>query len=125
MQPYNNLRLVEQVRVVIKTTYAFTRTLPRDEQFGLSVQMRRAALSIGLNIAEGAGRQTTREFLRFLEIARSSGMELEFATIVSKDLNLGRDTERDALVKDLQSSQRQLSSLIKSLRTRMKAGTRE
>ena len=124
MQPYTNLRVAEQARAIIKATYAFTRTLPRDELFELSSQMRRAAMSFGLNIAEGASRQTTREFIRFLEMARGSGMELHFATIVSADLDLGRDQSRLALLKALEIGQRQLSALITSLRKRAAAGTR-
>ena len=125
MQPYENLRVAKQARVLIKAAYAFTRTLPRNEQFELSSQMRRAALSFGLNIAEGASRQTTKEFIRFLEMARGSGMELHFAAVVSADLELGRDDLRSTLLKELESGQKQLSALIASLRRRSAEGTRQ
>jgi four helix bundle protein len=124
MQPYSNLRVVDQARGVIKATYAFTRTLPRAEQFGLSSQMRRSAVSIGLNIVEGSSRPTTKEFLRFLHIARGSGMELHFSITVCADLGLGAQHARGELSDTLASSQKQLSALITSLRKRMAAGTR-
>ena len=104
MQPYENLRVAKQARAIIKSTYLFTRTLPREEQFELSSQMRRAAMSFGLNIAEGASRHTTKEFIRFLEVARGSGMEFHFAGVVSADLELGHNETRAALLKELEAA---------------------
>jgi four helix bundle protein len=124
MQDFRQLRVSTQARAVIRAAYRFTAALPREEQLGLTAQMRRAAISIGLNIAEGCSRSSTREFVRFLEIARGSGMELEFAILVTEDLEFGRAKEREALVDELLQSQRQLSSLISSLRRRLASGTR-
>jgi four helix bundle protein len=125
MQPYKNLRVTTQVRRVIKATYDFTKTLPIDERFELSSQMRRAAISIGLNIAEGASRQTTKEFVRYLEISRGSGMELDFAIVVSADLDLGAARERNSLATELEIAQKQLSALITALRQRSASGRRK
>ncbi|MEO5567175.1 MAG: four helix bundle protein [Gemmatimonadaceae bacterium] len=125
MQHFEKLRVASQARVVIKATYAFTRSLPREEQFGLSSQMRRAAVSIGLNIAEGCSRSTTREFIRYLEIARGSAMELEFAKLVAEDLDMGSSREMAVMAEELDHAQGELSSLINSLRRRLAAGTRK
>ena len=125
MQHFDKLRVASQARVVIKATYAFTRSLPREEQFGLSSQMRRAAVSIGLNIAEGCSRSTTREFLRYLEIARGSAMELEFAKLVTEDLEMGNARGRAEMAEELDHVQGALTSLITSLRRRLAAGTRK
>lgn len=116
MQPYKKLRVVESVRTVIKSTYQFTRSLPRDEQFGLSSQMRRAAVSIGLNIVEGTSRRSLKDGLRFLDTARSSGMELDFGLLVSADLSLGVESDRNEASTQLQIALRQLSALIKARR---------
>ena len=124
MQPYSKLRVVAAARTMIQATYAFTRSLPADEKFGLSAQMRRSAISVGLNAVEGSSRPTTRDFIRFLEMARSSSMELHFAAVVCKDLGLGNPPAREAMVRELEASQRQLSALIAALRKRMAAGTR-
>lgn len=119
MQDYKRLRVAKRARSVILATYDFTRTLPREEQFGLSSQMRRAAVSIGLNIVEGCSRSTTREFIRFLEIARGSGMELEFALVVSEDLGIGASSRRASAAELLDHVQRELSALIKAMRKRL------
>lgn len=124
MQDFKRLRVADHARTVIRAIYAFTKSLPREEQFGLSSQLRRASISIGLNIAEGCSRETTKEFIRFLEIARGSAMELEFGLIVSEDLELGGGRLRESAMSEVLSSQRQLSVLIKRLRQRLAAGTR-
>jgi four helix bundle protein len=125
MQHYKKLRVAGQARVAIRAIYLFTRTLPRDEQFGLVRQIRRAVVSIGLNIAEGASRQATKEFLRYLEIARGSGLELEFALQVTEDLEMGNPVGRASAAEELDHTQRELSALINSLRRRLATGTRK
>ncbi|HET9424473.1 MAG TPA: four helix bundle protein [Gemmatimonadaceae bacterium] len=124
MQDFKRLRVANHARVVIAAVYDFTRTLPRDERFALSSQMRRAALSVGLNIAEGCSRSTTREFIRYLEIARGSAMELEFALLVTSDLKPGTSSRRDHTGKEVISIMKELSALIPSLRCRLSMGTR-
>lgn len=75
-------------------------------------------------MVEGSSRPTTKDFVRFLEIARSSGTELHFAIVVCGDLDLGSAAPRADLSKQLESSQKQVSALIKALRQRSAAGTR-
>jgi four helix bundle protein len=69
MRDPNRLRVAEAALRVAELTYDVTRRLPLDERAGLSLQMRRAAISIGSNITEGCGRSTDRQFLSFLQIA--------------------------------------------------------
>src|SRR3954466_285096 len=98
MQDYKRLRVTDRAREVIRATYKFTSELPRSEQFGLMTQMRRAAVSLGLNIAEGCSRNSTRELIRYLQIAAGSAMELDFAILITEDLAFGDDAERAALL---------------------------
>jgi four helix bundle protein len=70
-------------------TYLFTRDLPRDEIYGLSSQLRRSAVSVASNIAEGQGRLSTGEFRQFLGMARGSNFELQTQLEVAKALNMG------------------------------------
>src|ERR1700693_6260453 len=71
--------------------YGLTKSFPADERFGLVSQMRRAAVSIPSNIAEGQARRTTGEFIQFMSHAEGSLAELETQVIVSVDLGTGND----------------------------------
>lgn len=71
---------------LVKHVYLITSTLPEKERFTLVSQMNRSAISIPSNIAEGSGRTTEREFIRYLEIAISSSFELETQLLLIKDL---------------------------------------
>jgi four helix bundle protein len=73
---------------LVTEVYALTRRLPRDEAYGLTSQLRRAAVSVVLNIAEGSGASSAREFERFLEIARRSLYEIDACLEVSVRLCL-------------------------------------
>ncbi len=71
---------------LVKEVYAITNKFPKEELYGLVSQMRRAAISIPSNIAEGKKRKTKKDFLHFLRIADGSAAELETQIIIAKDL---------------------------------------
>jgi len=73
---------------LVKDVYALTNDFPDSERYGLVAQMRRAAVSVPSNIAEGAARESTREFAHYLVIARGSLSELETQLIIGKELGL-------------------------------------
>lgn len=83
---YTELAVWQKSRALTKDIYELTRLFPKDELFGLTNQMRRAAVSIPSNIAEGCGRQHTADTLRFLFIARGSLFELETQLYLATDL---------------------------------------
>jgi four helix bundle protein len=76
-KPHQRLELWQQAMLLVKEVYSVTATFPRDELFGLVSQMRRAAVSIPSNIAEGAARSGDKEYLHFLSMARGSLSELD------------------------------------------------
>ena len=79
---------------LVKEIYAVTRSLPDDEKFGLTSQMRRAAVFVPRNIAEGAARGSQREFAQFLVMARGSLSERETQIIIAKELKYLTETAR-------------------------------
>jgi four helix bundle protein len=83
---YKDLLVWQKGIDVVKEIYKLTKTCPSDERFGLVSQMRRAAVSIPSNIAEGQARHTTREFIQFLSHAEGSVAELETQIVVSMEL---------------------------------------
>src|SRR5262249_31327440 len=76
MHNYRKMKIYERALALTVQVYRLTGTLPREEEFGLRSQLRRAAVSVCLNIAEGSGASSNREFGRFLDIARRSAYEL-------------------------------------------------
>ncbi len=83
---FKDLIVWEKSMDLVEITYELVKKFPREEQFELASQMRRAAVSIPSNIAEGQGRKTNREFLRFLSIARGSRAELETQLLLAQRL---------------------------------------
>jgi len=101
---------------LVKAIYSTTSSFPKSELYGLTSQMRRAAVSIPSNIAEGAARETTPEFLRFLYIARGSLAELETQILIANDL--GYMDELTPILDDLHRVSALLDGLIRSLKSR-------
>lgn len=86
--------------------YHVTSTFPRDERFGLISQARRAAVSIPSNIAEGAGRNSLKEFNNFLGIANGSSYELQTQLVIANKLNLINDEVLESLLLQIEELQK-------------------
>ena len=87
MHNFKELIVWKKSREFVKSIYMITNSFPAEEKFGLAQQIRRASISIASNIAEGAGRNTPREFIHFLNIAYGSACEVETQLCLSLDLN--------------------------------------
>lgn len=85
-RPHERLDAWRQAMRLVKATYLITREFPSDERYGLIAQMRRAAVSIPSNLAEGAARATRKEFAQFISISKGSLSELETQTIIAAEL---------------------------------------
>ncbi len=96
---YTNLEVWQFARKLVSAVYSASQIFPKDELLGLTNQLRRAAVSIPSNIAEGCGRQTPRYTINFLFIARGSLHELETQIYVALDLNyLPAETAEDLFI---------------------------
>ena len=92
--------------------YQATRTFPDEERFGLTSQLRRAVVSVPANIAEGAGRQTLKDFRQFLYIARGSLNEVEYYIHLAQRLGYLPNQQADRLEQERQEVGRVLNGLI-------------
>lgn len=119
MQDYKKLQIWLQGMEIVRESYKVCRQLPKEELFGISSQIKRAAVSIPSNIAEGAGRRTDKDFTRFLEISLGSAFELETQLIIVQDLQLL--IQKDDLEVLLQKVEQQ-KKMTYSLMTKLSAG---
>ena len=105
--------------MLVKEVYSITEKLPIEEKFGLTSQMRRAAVSIASNIAEGSGKESQKEFLRFLETAYSSAFELETQFILAEDLAFLNKEESAHLLSVVQEIQKMIYGFSKTLKSNL------
>lgn len=115
MHEYKNLKVWKKAITLATDVYNVTDSYPIEERYGLCSQIRRSAVSISSNIAEGAGRGTDLEFKHFLNIAYGSAYELETQFIISNNLNyLNSDIFIELLIK-IEEIEKMLYALIQKL----------
>jgi four helix bundle protein len=115
VQSYRDLIAWQKAMDLVVEVYRGTESFPSREQFGLTNQARRAAVSVPSNIAEGQGRGSTNEYIHFLRIARGSVQELETQLILAQRLNYLTPTTADGLVARTAEVCRIVSGLINAL----------
>lgn len=115
VKSYNDLIVWQKAMDLAESVYRASRTFPREELFGLTGQLRRAAVSVPSNIAEGQGRATTRDFLHFLAVARGSLNELETQLLLAHRLGYIDDEQWSTLVNLADEVGRLLRGLVHSL----------
>ncbi len=113
-QNYRDLHVWQRSIELVATIYQMTKAFPDDERFGLTNQIRRSAVSIPSNTAEGFGRLSTGDYARFLTIARGSLLELETQLIIAQRLDY-LQTDFDQLWKEMQIIGRMLYKLLISV----------
>ena len=118
MQDPKNLTVYRLAVPLAVSVYRLTDHFPSQEQFSLTSQMRRAAVSVGSNIAEGCGRWGNRELLQFLQMAYSSTCELSFQSEVATELGFGNPVDREQVAEHTDHVQRMLSRLMAAKRGR-------
>jgi four helix bundle protein len=115
MRDFRKLKVWERAHALSLAVYKATSTFPQEELFGLTSQLRRAAVSVPANIAEGCGRSGGPELARFLRIALGSASELEYHIILSTDLCYLNKSASQHLLKHVTDVKRMLTSLIQKL----------
>ncbi|MHA1268134.1 MAG: four helix bundle protein [Candidatus Helarchaeota archaeon] len=115
MRAFRELKVWEKAHLLTLQVYRITKNFPSDEQFGLTVQLRRAAASVPTNIAEGCGRDGGRELARFMSIAGGFASEVEYQLLLACDLNYIQDETYRELNQQVNEVKRMLNSFIQKL----------
>lgn len=115
MHNYKKLNVWISSISLVKNIYNLTRKFPKEEMFVLTQQLRRAAISIPSNIAEGAGRNSNAQFKNFLQISIGSCFEVETQLIISKELEYISEEELEIISKELDSIMKMNHNLQKTL----------
>jgi four helix bundle protein len=118
VQRFRDLKVWQRSHTLVKQVYAITRRFPEDERFGIVTQLRRAAVSVPTNIAEGAKRIHGKEYARFLNVAEASLAETQYLLLLSSELGYVSPalfSTRDAEIEEI-------SRMLFSLRQKVDPG---
>ncbi|MBU0486280.1 MAG: four helix bundle protein [Proteobacteria bacterium] len=115
MRTYRDLDIWKKGVNLVKMIYEITEMFPKEEVYGLTSQMRRAAISIPSNVAEGFKRFHNKEYKHFLYIAQGSCAELETQLTIAKELSYLKITKEQELLEEIDHIGRMISNLIKKI----------
>ena len=116
IKTFRDLLVWQKAMRLVTEIYQQTNTFPSDERFGLVSQIRRSAVSIPSNIAEGYGRQSTKDYIRFLQLARGSLYELQTQMEISLNLQYYNQQDFDRINDSSKEIERMMSSLIRKVK---------
>ena len=120
MRPHEKLDVWKRAVNFVTKVYEYTKTFPSDEKYGLTSQIRRSAVSVPANIAEGSARQSNKEFLRFLSIAQGSSSELETELLIAFNLEYLSKENYSELNVEIEAISRMMIGLSKHLKNRIR-----
>jgi four helix bundle protein len=115
MRDFRELKVWQKSHELILAVYKQTNCFPKNEVYALTSQIRRASVSIGANIAEGAGKNSRPDFARFLQISLGSASELEYELLLACDLGYLTQERRDELTNQVIETKRMLTGFIQYL----------
>ncbi len=116
MRNFRNYDVYNNAMSFVTSTYKLTKLFPDEEKFGLTNQLRRAAVSVPSNIAEGASRESEKEFSRYLEIAMGSCFEVETQFVIASNLNYIENSSLIKVLEELTIIQKQLNAFRSKLK---------
>lgn len=115
MRNYRDLQVWSKAHHMTLELYRVSRGFPREEMYGLTSQLRRAAVSIGANLAEGCGRRTSAELARFVRVAMGSASELDYHLLLCHDLGFMKIDDFQLAATDLMEVRKMLTSFLSSV----------
>ena len=115
MKDFHHLHVWGRSHKLTLAIYAATLKFPREELYGLTSQIRRCAVSVGANIAEGCGKMGNNEFQRYLRIASGSASELDYELLLAKDLGYLAKPDYAKIADELSQIRKMLSSLLRKV----------
>lgn len=116
MTDYKNYKVWQRSHKLVLKIYEATLSFPKQEQYNLVSQINRATVSIPTNIAEGCGRETQKELIRFLYIASGSAHELEYLILLSGELNYIKEENTQGLLNEIDEIKKMLFPLIRTIK---------
>jgi len=115
MKNFKSLKIWQKGLEIAVNSFKLVSTFPKEEKFGISSQITRAAVSISSNIAEGSSRTSEKDYNRFIEISLGSTFELETHLLISAAVNYGDEGLCKSILKDIDEEQKMLISFMKRL----------
>jgi four helix bundle protein len=119
LRSYRELEVWQRAIELVEAVYVVSAGFPKEERFGLTAQMRRAAVSVPSNIAEGHARSSTRDYLRFLSISLGSLAELDTQMLIARRLRFAEEGTIGPLEQESDRLGRMLRNLIRSLKQKL------
>ena len=116
MKNFKELKIWNKGFDIAVKTFKLVNTFPKEERFGLSIQMTRSAVSISSNIAEGSSRTSQKDYLRFIEISLGSTFELETQLLIVQGAGFGSGELRDEILRDIDEEDKMLIGFINKLK---------
>jgi four helix bundle protein len=124
MRNYRDLQVWKKAHDLALELYRVSQRFPREEIYGITGQLRRAAVSIGANLAEGCGRRTSTELARFVRIALGSASELDYQLLLSRDLGFMAAEEFTSASASLTEVRKMLTSFLNSVEAQIETQSR-
>ena len=115
MKNFRDLKVWKKAHLLTLDVYKLTASFPHEERYGLTSQMRRSAVSVPSNLAEGCGRGSDADFARFMQIAMGSASELEYQILLAHDLRFLKEADYSPCTSQVQEVKRMLSAFLKKL----------
>ena len=115
MKSYRDLLIWQKAMELVTKIYNHTKSFPKEERYGLTLQLRRSSVSLPSNMAEGYGRNSTQDYIRFLRIANGSLFELQTQLDIARNLKFLSEDSFSLLFEQSREIERMLSSLIRKI----------